>query len=223
MPSITKALSFDEAHIKFAPGGSQGVFEGYASVFDVVDGDGDVVLQGAFKGALAAGPRPAMYFNHRKFEIPVGKWLHLEEDSRGLLARGELTPRQSTSEDLKAALEHGTVTGLSVGMLVDKSGLGVRAGGQGREFRAVKVLREISLCTTPANDQAHIDSMKGLDGVETIRDVEDWLRDAAGLSRQSAQSLIVRVKSAIRRESEDDGVAALVRQINAFPSIVKGN
>ncbi|VFR96519.1 Phage capsid and scaffold [plant metagenome] len=220
MPAIIKAIAFDDAQIKFAADGKQGVFEGYASVFDVVDSDDDIVAPGAFKSALATGARPAMHFNHRKFEIPVGKWTHLEEDSRGLFARGELTPRHSTSEDLKAAMEHGTVTGLSVGMLIDKSGMDIRASG-GRIFRTVKTLREISLCTNPANDQAHIDSFKSLDGVESIRDVEDWLRDAAGLSQAQSRGLIARVKSAIRRESEDDGIAALVQQISSFPSTIK--
>lgn len=223
MPAFTKTIAWDEACLKFA-GPSTGVFEGYASVFSVVDSDADIILPGAFKSALAAATpgRPvAMHFNHKRFEIPVGKWLHLEEDSKGLYARGELTPRHSTAEDLKAAMEHGTVPGMSVGFVAEKSGIDPAPDG-GRVFRVIKALREVSLCTTPANEHALVSGMKSIDGLETVRDVEEWLRDAAGLSRTSAQSLIAQVKSAIRRESENDGVAALLQQISSFPSIVKG-
>lgn len=223
MPAICKTLSFDQTEIKFATGSTKGEFEGYASVFNVMDADGDIILPGAFKSALADKSRPvAMFFNHRKFELPVGKWTHLEEDSKGLFARGELTPRHSTAEDLKAAMEHGTVPGLSVGFVVTKDGFEKSAAG--RVFKSIHALREISVVTMPANDQSLIESMKSTDGLETVRDVEDWLRDAAGLSRNTAQSLIAQMKSAIRRESEDDGdLASLVKQITSFPSILKGN
>lgn len=93
MPSICKTLAFDQAAIKFSSGGAQGIFEGYASVFSVVDSDGDIMEPGAFAAALKTQSRAvAMFFNHRRNEIPVGKWLDLSEDSTGLHVRGELTP-----------------------------------------------------------------------------------------------------------------------------------
>jgi hypothetical protein len=53
MPEIVKTLSFDETEIKFTGDGKQGIFEGYASVFNNTDSDGDIILPGAFKNALA--------------------------------------------------------------------------------------------------------------------------------------------------------------------------
>ena len=52
MPSICKTLAFDQAAIKFSSGGAQGIFEGYASVFSVVDSDGDIIEPGAFDDVL---------------------------------------------------------------------------------------------------------------------------------------------------------------------------
>ncbi|MFB4634093.1 MULTISPECIES: HK97 family phage prohead protease, partial [Enterobacter cloacae complex] len=49
MPEIVKTLSFDETEIKFTGDGKQGIFEGYASVFNNTDSDGDIILPGAFK------------------------------------------------------------------------------------------------------------------------------------------------------------------------------
>ncbi|MBG5994638.1 HK97 family phage prohead protease, partial [Proteus mirabilis] len=89
----------------------------------------------------------------------------------------------------------------------------------GRIFKNISLLREISICTFPANDQAQVSSLKSIDGLLTIRDIEDWLRESAGLSKSEAVGFISRFKSAIRSESDDAQqslVASIVNQINAF-------
>lgn len=219
MPNICKTLDFELAGLKFAGNGAQGIFEGYASVFGVTDSDGDVIQPGAFANALKTQTRSvAMFFNHRRHEIPVGKWLHLEEDSKGLLARGELTPGNPQSEALKAAMQHGTVAGMSVGFLAAKGDFEPIATGM--SFKNVSRLSEISICTMPANEHATVASLKSMDGIESIRDAEHWLRDAAGLSKSEAQAFIARIKSAVRSESEGgDEIAALLQRIQTFPSV----
>lgn len=221
MPTICKTLAFEQAEIKFAGSSAQGVFEGYASVFGVTDSDGDIILPGAFKKALETQSRQvAMFYNHRAWEIPVGKWLNLEEDGKGLLVRGELTPGHSGASDLKAAMVHGTVGGMSVGFLASQDDYDISSSG--RIFKNVTALREISICTFPANEQATVSALKSLDGIETIRDAEHWLRDSAGLSKSEAQGLIARIKSAVRSESEggdSKNLAALLERIKSFPSL----
>lgn len=213
---ITKTLQFAETEIKFTGDGSQGTFEGYASVFNNTDSDGDIILPGAFKSALAVQSRPvAMFFNHRTWEIPVGKWESLQEDDKGLVVRGQLTPGHSGASDLKAAMQHGTVEGMSVGFSVTKNDYENMPGG-GRIFKNIAALREISVCTFPANELAGISSMKSTDGIETIRDVESWLRDSVGLSKSEALGFIARLKSAVRSESEGSDIDAIVNRINSF-------
>ena len=61
--------------------------------------------------------------------------------------------------------------------------------------------------------------MKSIDGIETIRDVEAWLRDSVGLSKSQAVGLIARFKSAVRSESECDenkDISALLKSISNF-------
>lgn len=216
MPNICKTLAFDQTEIKFATGGAQGVFEGYASVFGVTDSDGDIILPGAFASPLKSQTRQVgMFFNHRRGEIPLGKWLHMEEDSKGLFVRGELTPGNPQSESLKAAMLHGTVGGMSVGFTASKDDYDHIATGMA--FKSMQRLSEISVCTYPANELATVASMKSMDGIETIRDAEGWLRDAAGLSKSEAQAIIARIKSAVRSESEGgDDIAALAERIKNF-------
>lgn len=219
MPSVCKTLAFEQAAIKFANGGPQGVFEGYASVFGVVDGDGDIIEPGAFAQALKTQTRPvAMFFNHRRNEIPVGKWLDLSEDSKGLYVRGELTPGNPQSEALKAAMIHGTVGGMSVGFSAAKQD--VTAIATGYSFKSATRLTEISVCTFPANESATVSTLKSMETIDSIRDAENWLRDSAGLSKSEAQAFIARIKSAVRSESEGgDDIAALLERINTFPKL----
>lgn len=219
MPSVCKTLAFEQAAIKFANGGAQGVFEGYASVFGVVDGDGDIIEPGAFAQALKTQTRPvAMFFNHRRNEIPVGKWLDLSEDSKGLYVRGELTPGNPQSEALKAAMIHGTVGGMSVGFSAAKQDVTPIATGY--SFKSASRLTEISVCTFPANESATVSTLKSMETIDSIRDAENWLRDSAGLSKSEAQAFIARIKSAVRSESEGgDDIAALLERIKTFPKL----
>ena len=220
MSNIQKTLAFTETEIKFSSDGKVGVFEGYASVFDIIDSDGDIILPGAYKKALATQSRQVgMFFNHQTWELPVGKWQNLEEDSKGLIVIGELTPGLSVSNDLRAAMEHKTVEGMSVGFTVTKDDYALI--DTGRAFKNVQALREISICTFPANEQATIESMKSMESIATIRDVEHWLRDSAGLSKSQALGIIARIKSAVRSDSEGGEITAILDRIKSFPSVGK--
>ena len=57
---------------------------GYASLFNIVDEGGDVILPGAFAASLRASGAEGvrMLFQHDPRE-PVGVWLSLIEDGRG--------------------------------------------------------------------------------------------------------------------------------------------
>ncbi len=72
---------------------ADGTVEGYASLFGEIDQARDMVMRGAFAATLAARGihRIPMLFQHDPSE-PVGVWLELREDHRGLLARGRLIP-----------------------------------------------------------------------------------------------------------------------------------
>jgi len=66
-------------------------FEGYASLFNVTDGVGDLVAPGAFARSLQRRPpeRVRLLYQHFAHE-PLGVWQQIREDSRGLYVRGRL-------------------------------------------------------------------------------------------------------------------------------------
>lgn len=122
-------------------------FEGYASLFGAPDGAGDVVLPGAFRASLerrgAQGIR--MLFQHDPKE-PVGAWIDLREDARGLRVRGRLASEVQRARELAALLGEGGIDGLSIGFRAVRAS---RERGTGLR-RLIEIdLWEVSLVTFP--------------------------------------------------------------------------
>lgn len=95
---------------------SDGTVEGYASLFGEIDQARDMVMPGAFAQTLKQrGLRKIpMLFQHDPAE-PVGVWLDLHEDFRGLWARGRLIPEVARGRELLALVKEGAIDGLSIG------------------------------------------------------------------------------------------------------------
>ncbi|HVE03930.1 MAG TPA: HK97 family phage prohead protease, partial [Rhizomicrobium sp.] len=91
-PALIEALGHDE-------------FEGYASLFNVPDGGGDVVAPGAFARSLRKRPpeRVRMLYQHFAHE-PIGVWEEIREDQRGLYVRGRLIQDVERARDVTALI-----------------------------------------------------------------------------------------------------------------------
>jgi uncharacterized protein len=192
---LRKILSLNDAAIKLDA--DTGRFAGYASVFGGVDSYGDTIVRGAYESTLRSNGKPKMFFNHDSYSLPIGKWLAAKEDDHGLFVEGELTPGNSHAESVHAALKHGTVDGLSIGYYLKKGDFDETEDG--RVIRKVSKLVEVSIVTFPADDAARVDlaSIKSedIDGLETVRDFERFLRDAGGLSKGLTTALVSRAKT----------------------------
>ncbi|PQA87237.1 HK97 family phage prohead protease [Hyphococcus luteus] len=88
--------------------------EGYASIFNVADLNGDIVAPGAFANSLKKKPKPAMLYSHAA-EAPIGRWTFVREDSYGLFVKGELILSSPRALEVHALLEGGALDGLSIG------------------------------------------------------------------------------------------------------------
>jgi HK97 family phage prohead protease len=137
-----------------APDGS---IEGYASLFGEIDASRDMVMPGAFNGSLRRRGlrRIPMLFQHDPAE-PIGVWLELREDHRGLFARGKLIPEVLRARELLALLRAGTADGLSIGFKTMKA----RVDPRTRVRRLAEIdLWEISLVTFPLLAGARVQSV----------------------------------------------------------------
>jgi HK97 family phage prohead protease len=158
-----------------------GVFEGYASVFGVVDSDGDVISKGAFKKSLTqygeSNRRPKMLWMHKTDQI-IGKWQEIREDDTGLYVKGSLIMEVQKGREAYALLKAGELDSMSVGFNVDSA---TPRGTKGNNINELS-LWEISLVTWGANPEARVSEVK------SEKEFERFLRDA-GFSRKEATTI----------------------------------
>lgn len=226
MEKFQKTLSLSDVQLK-ADGGS---FEGYASVFGGVDTYGDTIIKGAFASTLRANGKPKMFFNH-EWRLPIGKFTAVKEDDHGLFVKGELTPGLSLSEDVGAALRHGTLDGLSIGGFIKAEDY--EATETGRVIRKWSVLTEISPVAFPADRSARIDlsTVKSeLDAIESVRDFERFLRDAGDFSNGLVDALMARARvvfggerqaTEAKADAEATALAAITARLQSIHQGIK--
>lgn len=194
-----------------------GLFEGYASVFNNVDMFGEKVLPGAFIDSLVARKRSngrtsiKMFWSHNPSE-PIGKWLDLAEDSKGLFAKGQLNLEVQRAKEIHSLMLDDSIDGMSIG------------------YREVEVefddgilllqkldLMEVSVVAMPANPRATIDDVKSAHRAlefeklcaalregkpRPVKEFEDLLREA-GVPKSMATAIAsVGYAKAIRSESD---------------------
>ncbi|HEY4941637.1 MAG TPA: HK97 family phage prohead protease [Rhizomicrobium sp.] len=124
-----------------------GEFEGYASLFNVADGAGDIVAPGAFTRSLRRRPpaRVRMLYQHFAHE-PIGVWDEIREDVRGLYVRGRLIEDVERARDVAALIAKGALNGLSIGFRT----LRARRDAAGGTRTLLEIeLWEISVVTFP--------------------------------------------------------------------------
>lgn len=183
-----------------------GTFNGYGSVFGVVDSYQEVVAKGAFADSLAelarkGRPVPVLW-QHRSSE-PIGAWSDLREDDHGLFGKGSILLDAGDMERRAYAhMRARTVTGLSIGYWVRESSYDEKTG-----IRTLTKLDlvEISLVTFPANDDARVEAVKfklAHGELPTDREYEKFLREA-GFSKTRAAGLVGHGLAEMRRRESD--------------------
>lgn len=92
----------------------------YLSTFDVIDADNDVIRKGAFKksiqerGPLSTSNRKIAYLRFHDWTKPIGKFIELSEDDKGLYAVAELG-RSTLGEDALKDYEDNIIKEHSIG------------------------------------------------------------------------------------------------------------
>lgn len=191
-----------------------GSFEGYASVFGVVDSDGDVIVKGAFGRTLASGKKPKMLWQHDTKEI-IGKWTELSEDDNGLWVKGSLIMETQRGREAYALLKAGVLDAMSVGFNIVEATPGEQR--RGRVIDDVD-LWEISLVTWGANPQALVTNVKH----DTIKDFERFLRDA-GYSRKQATAIASGgYKAAFGQCDADSDDDSLIKSLTELTATLRG-
>ena len=137
------AIKFDGEALE--DGGTRKI-KGYASLFNVEDRDGEVMMPGAFDPGLAAfRASPALMYNHgldpKIGAKRIGTWTTVQPDAKGLYVEGVIASGDAEADEVWNLISQGHINALSVG---------------GRKFVDGKQmvrwdLGEISVVSVPAN------------------------------------------------------------------------
>ncbi len=142
-----------------------GVFAGYASVFDIVDSQRDIICHGAFAHTLISENHQVKLLWHHAMDEPIGVIEALYEDRHGLYIKGRLLMDVARAREAYSLLKANVVTGLSIGYSPRRYRTDPDTGI--RHIQAVD-LWEVSLVTFPANQAAQVTVVKSKSTDNTI-------------------------------------------------------
>jgi HK97 family phage prohead protease len=171
-----------------------GYFEGYASVFNYLDSDNDIVLRGAFVDSISVYPNVKMLWQHNP-SMPIGKYPEIREDENGLYVKGQINLQVEKGKEAYALVKQGALDSMSIGYRTKECEY-----DSTKSVRKIKKLDlyEVSLVTFPANDRATINGVKSayvepednlLETIGTVREFERLLRDELGCSWKQASHI----------------------------------
>jgi len=118
---------------------------GYASVFNVEDSVGHIIMPGAFQDVIKK--KKIKFLWQHKQEVPIGVIDEIYEDNKGLYIRATI------NGSIQSLIEQGAVNGFSIGFCITES----HFNHEGKQIITKIDLWEVSVVTFPCNSEAVID------------------------------------------------------------------
>ena len=98
-----------------------GEVSGYASVFNVVDGHGDIIQKGAFKNSVKffkSGHKKPKFLWQHEVASPIGVIEDIFEDDYGLFVRARLLQGIPKADEARLLIKSGAINGFSIGYTI---------------------------------------------------------------------------------------------------------
>ena len=147
----------------------KGVIKGYASMFNNVDSDNDVITRGAYAKTLQENSERIAFLYQHNMQQPIGKPLSMKEDDKGLYIEAKIS-NSSLGKDVKTMVSEGILKEFSVGFIPIKEEI----VGNYNHIKEIKLF-EFSLVTLAANPLAQVTEYKGTKSVDNLIDEFDEL------------------------------------------------
>jgi HK97 family phage prohead protease len=155
-------MKYSTPHLHVKSMNESGEISGYASVFGVTDGHGDVVVKGAFKNAIAdfcTGKKPKLLWQH-DVRSPIGLIEEIFEDDYGLFVKGRLLLEIPRAKEVYFLLKNQAIDGFSIGYKIKNNYF-----KDGKQYLTNIELPEISIVTFPACEEAVVNDVKSANDI----------------------------------------------------------
>ena len=198
-----------------------GGFTGYGAVFGNVDRGGDKILKGAFANSIIQkGAKGIKCLFQHKIDEPIGIYTEIAEDANGLIVKGQLAMGTQRGKETYELMKMGAIDGLSIGYRVNPKGYTYEENGKVRVLSDLDLM-EISAVTFPMNPKATISAVKAAN--KTIREWENFLRDAGSLSHSESKAAAKAVVKALNLRDADEDKPELLGAIKHLTDIIRSN
>ena len=195
--------------------------DGVASTFGNIDLTGDIIERGAFKSTIKlmkAGKREIAMLNQHRIAEPIGFVESLKEVDDKLIMRAKFVRENFHVKNVLPMLKGGKVLTLSIGFnIIDSENL-----DNGNRIIKEIDLREISMVTMAANEEAEITSVKKdeenpvdkdekiidaekAESVSTKKEYEQMLKDTGMFTKKATMYLASKFTENSKRSDSAEG------------------
>lgn len=168
-----------------------GEFECYANVKGVIDHAKDRSMNGCFTKSIdehaANGTRPKMLWSHNPRELPVGTWVKMEEDTKGLRMTGRLS-KTTMGRDIEILAKDMALDSFSIGYEEIESKWNTADGCN--DIFEYKI-HEVSWVNFACNEPSKLESIKekmSAKELPTKRELQKLMQEF-GLSKSEASAI----------------------------------
>lgn len=178
-------------------------FTCYGNVKGNIDHAQDRTLDGAYKKSIERhvknGTMPKMLWMHNPYETPIGKWVSMEEDSKGLLMEGEFADTEKGRE-MYTLMKGGHVNSFSIGYRVIEEKWNSQK--QCNDLIELDIV-EVSAVNFACNEESLLQDIKSKmhdGGTPTKAELRELLKSIPGLSKREIERITAAYKPADETE-----------------------
>jgi len=153
-------------------------FSGYASIFNIIDSQNDLILKGAFSESILQKKQKLILLWQHDHNQPIGKITKLKEDKNGLHISGELVLDISKAFDVYHMLKNDILDSFSIGYTPIK--FSYKKTSDLNDIRIIEKLKlwEISLVTFPANNFAKLENISNIENpLKDYKEIDEYVFD----------------------------------------------
>lgn len=180
-----------------------GTFTCYGNVKGNIDHARDRTLDGAYMKSIERhmknGTMPKMFWMHNPYELPVGKWIEMREDEKGLFLRGKLSDT-AMGRDIEVLAKDGALDSFSIGYIEVES----RWNTEKQCNDLVELdIKEISWVTFACNEESLLQDIKHrIDEGETVTkaDLRVILKSTGLLSKRQIENVTANYQPVVNDE-----------------------